>query len=253
MGVFIDFHAPGMFRLHIAPIRRSRPDEQPVAAVGLFVQQELHCPHQPLMDGAVTDFLPQIFPIAAFAHIFGHGLNQRRLVIRLHGILVCGKARRKFRKAVLVSVGILQVGLLNGNESVHDIPVFALKRKEHVEILANEGIGHHLHRQLDEGIVVANPDLAIGIAGIETAADQIPRQLFDPVEPLVISDFSSERPVGIATGAHHNARNQKRIPFCCHIPICFFMREASHAPAVRNCYPSPTAQSPQRGTIIRFF
>ena len=57
-----------------------------------------------------------------------------------------------------------------------------LKIKEHIQVLSYRRIGHHLHRQLDESVVVAYPYLPVRTSGIEPSGNELFCHTFDTVE-----------------------------------------------------------------------
>jgi hypothetical protein len=74
-----------------------------------------------------------------------------------------------YRITVFISSFIIQIGLIDVDKSIHDITRFPLKMEEGDQIVLYGTVRHYLHGQLDKGIVVANPDLAIAVARIETS------------------------------------------------------------------------------------
>ena len=91
-------------------------------------------------------------------------------MVGLHRVFVGGIVGLCLRESVLVPAHIVEVGLADVDEPVHNVAGRSLESPEDVQIAADLFVGQHFHRQLDKRVVVANPYFAVAVAGIESGA-----------------------------------------------------------------------------------
>ena len=177
MGILVDLDAPRMFRLHIAPVGCCRTDQQSVLLVILLVEEIFQRPFHPFEDRFAFNLRLQIGRVAAPLYIFINSLDQRNLLIRFHGVLVCRKARFRFRQAIFISTFFSYFRFLDIQETIYNIPGFPLEVKESIQIGTDGFVGHDFHGQFDKSIIVAYPDFSISVAGIKSAGSNLASHL----------------------------------------------------------------------------
>ena len=132
MSILVDLDAPRMFRLHITPVGCCRTYQQSVLLVILLVEEIFQRPFHPFEDRFAFNLRLQIGRVAAPFYIFINSLDQRSLLIRFHGVLVCRKARFRFRQAIFISTFFSYFRFLDIQETIYNIPGFPLEVKESI-------------------------------------------------------------------------------------------------------------------------
>ncbi len=185
---FVEFHAPFVFRLHVAPVRGGGAPDQAVLAVEAVGQHVIEGLTQTFAHRHAIHLLIEDRGVLRDGDVSPYGLDQRGFLVGLYGVLMGQQLRGRRRPAVLVG----HVGLRLGDVPVGDVPLGALEAEERQQRRA-DGLGVvDLERQLDEGVQVANPDFAVTAAGGEAGLEQVPGLVQDPRQIGVGQDLSGQ-------------------------------------------------------------